>query len=85
LLLYPKPLLARALANKPELHRKIWEFLNSIDASTLLGEGRVYGGGLYKMEPRELANVPADAISGLLPIGSSPPEAQGEMFRELTT
>lgn len=85
LLLYPKPWLAGALARKPELHREIWEFLSCIDASTLLAEGRVYGGGLYKMEPRELANVPADAVSGLLPIGSSPPEAQGEMFRELTT
>ncbi|MBF0213569.1 MAG: Eco57I restriction-modification methylase domain-containing protein [Magnetococcales bacterium] len=67
LMLYPKPPLACALADNRELARKIWGFLNSIETKTLLGEGRVYGGGLYKMEPRELANVPAGAIAAMLP------------------
>ncbi len=33
----------------------------------LLSEGRVYGGGLHKLEPRELANVDATAIAELIP------------------
>jgi hypothetical protein len=82
LLLYPKPALARALAIDPMLGRQIWEFLNGIDAATLLGEGRVYGGGLYKMEPKELANVPAQAIADLLPILKDRPAKQGEMFAD---
>jgi len=41
--------------------------LNAITPETLLGEGQVYGGGLYKMGSKELANVPADAIAALLP------------------
>lgn len=67
LMLYPRPILALALAQDPELADKIWTVLNEIDIQSLLEEGRVYGGGLYKMEPKELANVPADAIASLLP------------------
>lgn len=82
LLLYPKPALARALAERPELGRRVWEFLDAIPPETLLGEGRVYGGGLYKMEPKELANVPADAIAAMLPDGAMLPTTQTKMFRE---
>ena len=66
LMLYPKPLLAAALTAHPTLYRYVWEFLNSIDGATLISEGRVYGGGLYKLEPKELANVPAMALASLL-------------------
>ena len=38
--------------------REIWEYLNSLNPDTLLSEGRVYGGGLHKLEPKELGNVP---------------------------
>lgn len=68
LMLYPQPLLAAQLAANPGVMRKLWEALNAISPETLLGNGRVYGGGLHKLEPRELANVPADdlaAIAGL--------------------
>jgi adenine-specific DNA-methyltransferase len=58
----------------------VWKFLDGIDAATLLGEGRVYGGGLYKMEPKELANVPAETIAAMLPHVEDRPAAQGEMF-----
>jgi adenine-specific DNA-methyltransferase len=80
LMLYPIPALARALEAAPELARQIWEFLDSIPSATLLGEGRVYGGGLYKMEPKELANVPANAIAALLPTAERQPVKQREMF-----
>lgn len=82
LLLYPKPAMARALEGDADMARKVWEFLNEIPAETLLGEGRVYGGGLYKMEPKELANVPADAIAALLPSAGARPGTQGEMFQD---
>ena len=79
-MLYPIPALAKALEGAPQLARQIWEFLNSIPSATLLGEGRVYGGGLYKMEPKELANVPADALAALLPTTEGQPAKQREMF-----
>lgn len=81
LLLYPKPALAGALAENTALYRQVWEFLNGIDAATLLGEGRVYGGGLYKMEPKELANVPAEPIAAMLPSANMRPSSQSEMFK----
>ena len=79
LLLHPTPALAKALEVDPKLGLLVWKFLDSIPSETLLGEGRVYGDGLYKMEQKELANVPADAIAALLPTMRQPAK-QREMF-----
>lgn len=57
LMLYPKGLLADAVSAKPETINKIWEALKTITADDFENEGRVYGGGLKKIEPRELSNV----------------------------
>jgi hypothetical protein len=66
LVLYPKPKLARSLHDNPALARNIWEILNRISIQAILAEGRVYGGGLYKIEPKELGKVPADELAELL-------------------
>lgn len=62
LMMYPKKDLATLLAANPKLLKSVWEALNSIPMQSLLDEGRVYGDGLHKLEPRELANVPADIL-----------------------
>jgi hypothetical protein len=67
LMLYPKPHLALAIRRSPHLLRDIWQELTKITPATLLGEGRVYGGGLHKIEPKELGNAPADQIVVLAP------------------
>jgi adenine-specific DNA-methyltransferase len=67
LLLYPKRLMAEALSKDKDLMRDVWEKLNTIPPERLLGEGRVYGGGLYKLEPKELANVDAGFILERIP------------------
>jgi len=67
LFLYPKPPLARLLAQHPDLTVKVWEGLKKISPESLVSEGRVYGGGLHKMEPRELANASAETILRVVP------------------
>lgn len=79
LLLYPKPQLARILERDPAHKRTVWSFLNAITPEELLGNGRVYGGGLHKMEPKELRNVSADALIQQLP-ELAPEGRQAEMF-----
>ncbi len=65
LLLYPKPPLRCLLEARPDLQAVLFERLRAIPARDLIGEGRVYGGGLHKIEPRELAALPLDVWSDL--------------------
>ncbi len=67
LCLYPKPALGRVLKEHPEWRKTVWEGLQDISPDSLIREGRVYGGGLHKMEPRELANASAESILKRLP------------------
>lgn len=57
LMLYPTPELNTMIEKDPELIFRIAKFLNSIDARRLVHSGRVYGGGLHKLEPKELSNL----------------------------
>ena len=63
LLLYPRGELKAALAARPELYPIVFAQLQSLAGEHLIKEGRVYGGGLHKMEPKELANLPASALT----------------------
>lgn len=81
LMLYPKELVARVLTEQPELKRRIWHVLNEICPNTMLGEGRVYGGGLHKLEPKELGNVPSMKLAHLVGLPAiSGARSQGDLF-----
>ena len=58
LMLYPKERLQRIISDNPDSIYRIWESLKAIGGDEIKEEGRVYGGGLKKIEPRELAKVP---------------------------
>jgi hypothetical protein len=62
LMLYPKPVLRSLLEQKPDLLRCIWQSLQKVPPEMLVRGGRVYGGGLHKMEPKELAGICADEL-----------------------
>jgi hypothetical protein len=68
LLLYPKGPLQVALNSDPSLFQRVFDALRSLDTNAIKGEGRVYGGGLFKMEPKELAAIPADFLVSALGI-----------------
>ncbi len=81
LAMYPTIIFRRAMARDPSLIRRAWQELNAITSERLLVEGRVYGGGLHKLEPRELAIVPVPEIAALLPGDERPPK-QGLLIAE---
>lgn len=56
LLLYPKPRLAAILKTDPVVMERVFEALTE-SAALLVRCGRVYGGGLNKIEPKELEAV----------------------------
>jgi hypothetical protein len=66
LLLYPCRERSVALAADPDLAGQVFALLQQIDTGGFVGAGRVYGGGLYKMEPAELGAIPAEPIVELL-------------------
>lgn len=65
LLLYPKPQYAHKFRDE-NIRRQVWKTLNAIPKERLMSCGRVYGGGLYKLEPRELLNAPVDNLASIL-------------------
>lgn len=79
LMLYPKGSLRTALNQHPELQPRVFAALQRITSAEFVSEGRVYGGGLHKMEPKELARVPARGVVESLD-GHVRDERQEELF-----
>ncbi|MCX6938859.1 MAG: Eco57I restriction-modification methylase domain-containing protein [Verrucomicrobia bacterium] len=80
LLLTPQNGLAKMLAAHPDRAAWIHDWLSQITGDELRGEGRVYGGGLNKIEPKELARISAEPLLSHWPeIGFTDAE-QGELF-----
>ncbi len=59
------------LNTQPTLWETVFKVLQSIHPEEFFSEGRVYGGGLYKMEPAELMRLPADDLAKILGVHKS--------------
>ena len=79
LMLYPKPILKDPPGKNPHAIRLAWEFLSNLDTGELLSHGRVYGGGLHKLEPKELRGFPAEDLARRLGLESTLP-ARTDLF-----
>lgn len=81
LLLYPRSVLQEALKRDPSLYAAVFAALQSLDTEKITGHGRVYGGALYKLEPNELANIPAGFLVKKLELGRDlKTYHQGDLF-----
>lgn len=80
LMLYPRNALTEMLRRHPGRAADVFAFLQQITGHELRGEGRVYGGGLNKIEPSELARVSATALIDRWPELETERQCQGELF-----
>ena len=65
-MLYPKQYLQDAISKSPDALNTVWNILSQITKDDLESEGRIYGGGLKKIEPRELALVKCPRLAELI-------------------
>ncbi len=65
LLLYPKKCIAESVRQQPA---EVFEALQAITPADFFDAGRVYGGGLHKMEPAELMRLPAARLAEVLDV-----------------
>jgi adenine-specific DNA-methyltransferase len=72
LLLYPVGPLKAELVRKPILLKKTLELLQAIEPRALVQEGRVYGGGLHKLEPSEFGRLDAKSFLDQLGVHIQP-------------
>ena len=80
LMLYPQGSLAAKLRRQPEVGAAIHELLRCVTGHELRGEGRVYGGGLNKIEPSELGRISAAPFVERWPELESSAQRQAELF-----
>lgn len=66
LLLYPIGILANILDQEPKIYEKVFDALKQLKTEEIISNGRVYGGGLYKIEPKELGKLSAKGLIGIL-------------------
>jgi predicted RNA methylase len=80
LMLYPQNGLAVLLRQHPARAADVFALLGQVTGHELRGEGRVYGGGLNKIEPNELARVSAAAFVRRWPQLNVAGQRQRELF-----
>ena len=62
LMLYPRDEFRNFLEKNPAQEEAVLQFLQGVELRDLLKHGRVYGGGLHKLEPKELGRIPAQEL-----------------------
>jgi hypothetical protein len=82
LMLIPKAPMAAVLRRDPSKAKHVVDYLSETDPKELLGHGRVYGGGLHKLEPKELGRLDATRLAKSL--GLKAPVRSEQLSLELS-
>jgi len=85
LMVYPKGSLAWLLRENPDYGADVFALLGQVTGHELRGEGRVYGGGLHKIEPSELARISASAFVDRWPELRRAVHRQAGLFDEVSS
>jgi predicted RNA methylase len=85
LMLYPKDSLAQLLQEHPDYAAEVFALLEKVSGHELRGEGRIYGGGLNKIEPGELARISASVFVARWPELRRAVHRQAGLFDELSS
>jgi len=80
LMLYPRNGLAQMLHVHPDRAAQVFALLGQVTGHELRGEGRVYGGGLHKIEPSELGRIGAASFVSCWPELECVGNRQGGLF-----
>jgi predicted RNA methylase len=80
LMLYPQNGLAKMLRKHADRAAGVFVLLGQVSGHELCGEGRVYGGGLNKIEPSELARISAAPFVECWPELMAEVQRQGKLF-----
>ena len=80
LMLNPQNSFAAMLRQHPDRAETVHALLGQVTGHELRGEGRVYGGGLNKIEPSELARISATSFVELWPEIMFDVQPQGKLF-----
>jgi adenine-specific DNA-methyltransferase len=62
LMMYPRGPLQNRLKSDPAFHETVLRILQGLDSGAVSVAGRIYGGGMQKLEPSELGSIPAGRL-----------------------
>jgi hypothetical protein len=77
MMLYPKPWLAGLITGRRRAE-EVLSLLQSIDVEDLRENGRLYGGGMHKFEPGDLADLPLPGLEAWAQSRRDQPSPSGE-------
>lgn len=82
LYIYPRSFLKKLLDESPGRAEFLHDMLNRLSSESLIQNGRTYGGGLHKLEPKELAEMPLPELPDWLRVNKEQQKSLPLVFEQ---